>query len=341
MNKDQEMSELSPSHFVEAALGFQKTAAIKAALALDLFTAIASEEGDIDKTAKRVKASVRGIRILCDYLTVHGFLTKTGVTYELTPSTAAFLTTSSPAWMGSVVEFLAAPEMMSHWLADPVAIVRNGGSNGAGSLAPDNPQWVTFAKAMVPFIAPVAAGVVEDLRRSPTPPKRVLDVAAGHGMFGIEIAKAFPEAEITALDWAGVLSVAEENAKAAGIANRFHTLVGSAFDVPWGSDYDLVLLTNFLHHFDRDTCVSLLEQSRNALTSTGSALAVDFVPNPDRVSPPFPAAFAFMMLGETPQGDAYTAAEFTEMGHAAGFQQITIKPVPRTPQSLIEFELAI
>jgi hypothetical protein len=50
------MSELSPSHFVEAALGFQKTAAIKAALALDLFTAIASEEGDIDKTAKRVQA---------------------------------------------------------------------------------------------------------------------------------------------------------------------------------------------------------------------------------------------------------------------------------------------
>jgi hypothetical protein len=84
MNKDQEISELSPSHFVEAALGFQKTAALKAALALDLFTAIASEEGDIDKTAKRVKASVRGIRILCDYLTVHGFLTKTGVTYELT-----------------------------------------------------------------------------------------------------------------------------------------------------------------------------------------------------------------------------------------------------------------
>ena len=46
------------------------------------------------------------------------------------------------------------------------------------------------------------------------------------------------------------------------------------------------------------------------------------------------------MLGETPEGDAYTAAEFTEMGHAAGFQQITIKPVP-AHRKVIEFELAI
>src|SRR5436305_12825189 len=64
------MSEPSPNHLIEAALGYEETAAINAALALDLFTAIASEEGNIEKTAKRVKASPRGIRILCDYLTV-------------------------------------------------------------------------------------------------------------------------------------------------------------------------------------------------------------------------------------------------------------------------------
>ena len=69
----------------------------------------------------------------------------------------------------------------------------------------------------------------------------------------------------------------------------------------------------------------------------GRVIAVDFVPNPDRVSPPFAAIFPFVMLGSTPHGDAYTAREYEEMGRAAGFETITITPVPPTSQSLITF----
>ena len=133
------------------------------------------------------------VRILCDYLAVHGFLRKDGTRYRLTPSTSIFLTTTSPAWMGSVVDFLASPEMMNLWGEDPVGFVRNGGSVGLGSVAPDHPMWVTFAKAMVPFMAPVAHGVVAEVTKWPTAPKRILDIAAGHGMFGIALAQALPE----------------------------------------------------------------------------------------------------------------------------------------------------
>jgi hypothetical protein len=44
------------------------------------------------------------------------------------------------------------------------------------------------------------------------------------------------------------------------------------------------------------------------------------------------------MLGSTPQGDAYTAHEFEEMGRAAGFGKVTATPLPPSPQSLILFE---
>ena len=53
-------------------------------------------------------------------------------------------------------------------------------------------------------------------------------------------------------------------------------------------------------------------------------MAVDLVPKPDRISPPFPAMFSYMMLGTTPRGDAYTAREYEEMGGAAGFETVTI-----------------
>ncbi|MEZ0603844.1 methyltransferase [Paraburkholderia sp. IW21] len=332
------MDDISPQAFLDAVSGYQKTAAVKAAVALDLFTAIENENGELSRISSRVQASERGIRMLCDYLTVQGFLQKEAGCYRLTPSTSAFLTTSSPAWIGSIVDFLAAPEMMALWLDDPVAFVRNGGSVGLGNMAPDHPVWVKFARAMVPFVAPTAQNIAQQVGTWPQAPKRVLDIAAGHGVFGIAIAKAVPGAEVVATDWQAVLEVAKENAAAAGVSARHRTIAGSAFDVEWGTDFDLALITNFLHHFDRPTCVELLSKVRRSLSPGGRVLAVDFVPDEDRVSPPFAAAFSFVMLASTPRGDAYTVREFEEMGSAAGFSKVSVAPLPPSPESLITFE---
>ena len=152
-----------------------------------------------------------------------------------------------------------------------------------------------FARAMGPSRVPVATKVASELAVSS--PRKVLDIAAGHGAFGIAIARAVTDAQITALDWHAVLSVARENAEAAGVSRRYHTLAGSAFDADWGSGFDLVLLANFLHLLDRDACVTLLQKARKSLISGGRAVAVEFVVNADRVSPRFPAMFSFQMLG--------------------------------------------
>jgi hypothetical protein len=157
-------------------------------------------------------------------------------------------------------------------------------------------------------------------------------------MFGIAVGNAVPEAGIVAVDWAPVLTVAKENADTAGIANRYHTIAGSAFEVDFGSGYDLVLLPNFLHHFNEETCVRLLKKVKQSLSAEGKALAIEFVPNEDRVSPYMPACFAFVMLAHTPSGDAYTASELDTMAVAAGFSGATTTPLPPTPESLVIFE---
>jgi len=334
------MTNINPDLFLSAVLGYQKTAAIKAALALDIFTAISRGSGDARDLAREIGASSRGIRILCDYLTIQGFLEKHGEHYGLAESTKLFLTTPSPAWMGSVVDFLASPEMTSLWLDDPVSYVRNGGSVGLANLAPDNPVWVKFAKAMVPLVSPAARVIASDVSAWPVPPRKVLDIAAGHGIFGISLAQAIPQAQVTAIDWQGVLAVAEENAAQAGVSERYRAIAGSAFDVDWGRDFDLVLLTNFLHHFDEQTCVGLLARAKNSLTPSGRALAVELVPNDDRVTPPFAASFAFIMLGSTPRGDAYTARQFDAMARKAGFTAAVVKELPPSPLSLVAFERA-
>jgi ubiquinone/menaquinone biosynthesis C-methylase UbiE len=166
-------------------------------------------------------------------------------------------------------------------------------------------------------------------------PVRVLDIAAGHGLFGIEIAKLNPQAHIVGLDWTPVLEVAAGNARKAGVEERYEKLAGSAFDVDYGGPYDIVLLTNFLHHFDPSTCVRLLRKVHQALKPGGRAAALEFVPNEDRVSPPMAAGFSLVMLATTPSGDAYTFRELEAMYREAGFERVTSHPVPTGPHTVV------
>jgi ubiquinone/menaquinone biosynthesis C-methylase UbiE len=164
---------------------------------------------------------------------------------------------------------------------------------------------------------------------------KVLDIAAGHGIFGINVAQRFQNAEIFALDWAGVLEVAKENAEKFGVADRYRTIAGSAFDVDFGENYNVVLLTNFVHHFDQPMNEKLLRKIRAALTDDGRVLTLEFVPNEDRVSPPVEALFSLTMLSSTPSGDAYTFAELKNMFENAGFSKNEHYPLAPTPQHLI------
>jgi ubiquinone/menaquinone biosynthesis C-methylase UbiE len=165
-------------------------------------------------------------------------------------------------------------------------------------------------------------------------PLKVLDIAAGHGIFGIAIAQRNAEARITAVDWAAVLEVAKENAEKAGVASRLHMLPGSAFDVDFGSGYDLALVTNFLHHFDVATCESFLRKVHAALKPGGRAVTLEFCPNDDRITPPTPARFAITMLMSTARGDAYTFHELESMFRNAGFAASEQKMLP-SEQSVI------
>ena len=325
----------SPELFFETVNAYQRTAALKAAIELNLFTVIAEGAETAQEIAAQCGASERGTRILCDYLVLLGFLTKEHGRYSLTQDSAIFLNRHSPAYMGGAIEFLLSPMITSNF-EDVAAIVRKGGtlSEAGGTVSVENPVWVKFARAMAPMMA-MPAQAIAKLVKSNDGKLKVLDIAAGHGLFGITIAQQHPNAEIVALDWPHVLEVAKENAGRAGVIDRYSTLEGSAFDVDYGSGYDVVLLTNFLHHFDPPTCESLLRKVHAALSEGGSAVTLEFVPNEDRVSPPIPAAFSLMMLSGTEGGDAYTYPELERMLGNAGFAQSEQHQLPASPQQVI------
>lgn len=322
----------------DAALAYQKTAALTAAIKLDIVTLIGSGASTSDALAEKTAASSRGIRILCDFLTVMGLLRKQDGAYGVTEPGKRYLDPSSPAWMGGSIDFYAAPEVLRLVLDDPVSYVRNGGSPGLAHLAPDHPVWLRFAKAMSSAARLAAKRAAVYLAHPAGPPAKVLDVAAGHGFYGIELAKAFPEAVVTAVDWPSVLELASANAREAGIAERFRVAPGNAFEIDWGGGFDLVILANFLHHFSPEECATILRKVRSSLSPQGRACTVDFVADEDRTRVPTHATFAFLMLATTPGGDAYTLSELDEIAKAAGFRGATARPLRPTPQWLVMFE---
>ncbi|HXM32888.1 MAG TPA: methyltransferase [Chthoniobacterales bacterium] len=319
----------SPLLFFETLTAYQKTAALKAALDLKLFSALGHARLTAAEIAAKCGAAERGVRILSDFLTILGFLEKNDGRYALTSDSAVFLDENSPAYAGRAATFLLSPTIRAAF-DDLAAAVRKGGTalSDEGTMEPDHPVWIDFARGMAPMMTPVARAVAEFLPLDATDAPRILDIAAGHGGYGIALAQKNPRAHLVALDWAPVLEVARENAKAANLDDRFSTIIGSAFEVDLGENYDVVLVPNFLHHFDPPTCVSFLKKIHRALRPGGSVAIVELIPNPDRISPAGAASFSLVMLATTAAGDAYTFAEFEEMLSQSGFIEIRQHPLP-------------
>ncbi len=326
----------SPQLFFQTINSYQRTEALKAAIELEVFTAIAEGDRTAAEISRKCAASERGIRILCDYLCIMSFLSKEGQQYSLTQDSAVFLDKHSPAYLGGKIDFLLSPQLTDGF-KDLTGAVRKGGTviPNEGAVAPENPIWVKFARAMTPMMAMPAQLMAQLVDEKSDRKLKILDIAAGHGLYGLAFATKNSQAEIVALDWPDVLEVAKENAQKVGASDRYSTIAGSAFDVDYGTGYDLVLLTNFLHHFDPPTCETLLRKVHSALAEGGRAVTLEFVPNEDRISPPEAAGFSLMMLGSTPSGDAYTFPELERMASNAGFARSEVHSLPPSIETVM------
>ena len=74
----------SPARILDTLLySYARVEALKAAIGLELFTAVAEGARSAAEIVRRCGAAERGIRTLCDFLVVNGFLTKTEKAYDL------------------------------------------------------------------------------------------------------------------------------------------------------------------------------------------------------------------------------------------------------------------
>src|ERR1700751_349041 len=143
--------QLSPFRLFQAIHAYQLTDAIRSAIELEVFTAICAGHSTPVAIARSCGTSERGVRMLCDFLVVHGFLTKSAQEYALTDDSAMFLDRKSPAYMGSCTRFLLNDSLRKRFLALSEA-VRHGGASDPMALEPESSIWVDFARSMAPMM---------------------------------------------------------------------------------------------------------------------------------------------------------------------------------------------
>jgi ubiquinone/menaquinone biosynthesis C-methylase UbiE len=312
--------KLTPERIAQFAWGYAPPLIIEAALRNKLFDRLENSPKTASELASETATSERGIRMIANALVSLNLLTKQSDRYSLTPESAAFLVTTKPSFQGGIFKHISR-HLIPAWM-NLTEIVRTG--EGARH-ADDETTGAKFFEEFVEDIFPMSYGPAQTLAEhlklaSATSSVKVLDLAAGSGVWGIALAQASPNVQVTAVDWPGVLPVTKRVAQQHGVADRFTFLPGNIQEANLGTGHHIATLGQILHSEGESNARQLLKRTFDALAPGGTIAIAEFLSNPDRTGPVNAMIFAVNMLVNTTHGDTFTFPEITSWLHDAGFK---------------------
>jgi len=310
---------------------YKQTSVLKAGIQLGVFDHLADGPVDAETVAEALGAAPRGVRVLLDALAAIRVVETDKVRYWIPADTADLLVSTRPGYAGGMVAVFAGD---AEW--DAVnrisAAVRNGGTVlDDNAETPNYGFWEDFATNAHVVAAPTAAILVEQLGdwARDREELRVLDIACGHGVYGYSVAKAFEQAHVWSLDWDNVLPVAKEHATRMGVVDRTSYIAGDMFTTDLGGPYDLVLITNVMHHFSEEKALELLQRGASVLAPGGRVGLVGFTTSEKSpAEDPAPYLFDILMLIWTTGGHVHSGEAYERMLVEAGLRGLADEAVP-------------
>ncbi|WP_440103954.1 methyltransferase [Streptosporangium sp. H16] len=301
---------------------YKTTSLLRTGVSMGVFDCLAEGPVDAETAAGRLGSNPRGMRILLNALAAVGLVEEKAGRFELPAGAEEFLVNKSPGYLGDMVRIMA-----SDWEWDALKrldeAVRHGGTvMEEHAETPGYGYWEDFAAYAVVVARPTAEVAAEALKPWAEGREKldVLDVACGHGMYGLTLAQHNPQAQVWALDWPNVLPLTEQHAERMGVLDRLHRLPGDMFEVPLGGPYDIVLVTNVLHHFSEERAGELLNRLAPAVKPDGKIVLVGFTLGDEGpAEDPAPHLFSILMLSWTFEGEVHSIAAYDRMLAAAGF----------------------
>jgi len=323
----QKSNEPTPERISGLAWGYTIPLVIEAAIGNHVFDSLSVGPLTLDQLSEKTGASKRGLRMIANALVGVQLLAKDGERYTLTPESSAFLVSTKPSFHGGIFKHISR-SMIPKWL-ELSTIVRNGRPATAVNSQSEGAEFFEgFVEDIFPISYRAAQTLGQTLKLSAaTKPVRVLDIAAGSGVWGIALAEHSPQVRVTAVDWERVLPVTKRIATKRNVVDRFTFVPGDINTVDLGTGHDIATLGHILHSEGEARSRKLIKRVFDAL-APGATIAIgEFLVNDDRTGPPNGTIFAVNMLVNTDEGDTFSFSEISSWLKAAGFTE------PRTVEA--------
>jgi len=215
------------------------------------------------------------------------------------------------------------PVMTSRWLR-LTDIVRDGRPAVAVNQETDGTEFFSqLVETIIPMSYPGAQKLADHLKFAKAKNEvRVIDLAAGSGIWGIAVTQKSPRVRVTALDWAGMIPTTKRITEKFGVRDRFDFIEGDLSEANFGSGYDLATLGHILHSEGEERSRQLLKKTFRALKSGGIIAIAEWLVNDERTKPLPSLMFCVQMLVNTEKGATFSFNEIKKWLEDAGFKNV-------------------
>jgi SAM-dependent methyltransferase len=308
---------------MQFAFGYAAPLMIEAAVRIGVFDVLGQGPRTVEEVSTATGASMRGLRALMNALVGLDLLLKDDAQrYLLAAESAAFLVQGSPAFLGDFF-CLASGHLIPRWLRLTQCVRTGRPEEAVNEEKAGVPFFQELTTAILPLGMPAADALAEAMAPTATAQTfRVLDLAAGAGVWGIALARRLPCARVTALDWAGVMPVTRRTVDRFGLASRFEFVEADLMEATYGNGYQLAVFGHILHSEGEERSRSLLRKAYDALDPGGRVAIAEWLVDEGRRGPPHCLIFAVSMLVATTHGDTFSFDEIAAWLRDAGFEDV-------------------
>jgi ubiquinone/menaquinone biosynthesis C-methylase UbiE len=299
---------------------------LEAAIRHRVFDVLDAGPKTVKETAEATGTSERGLRAIMNVLVGLEFLAKVeGGRYALTPESAAFLVSIKPGFQGGLLTH-ASRQLIPNWLHLTEVVATGKPAAAVNQQGPGTEFFQQFVTDIFPTSYPSAKVLSEHLHLDGG--AKVLDLAAGSGVWGIALAQSSPAVTVTAVDWPDVLPVTRATVEKFGITDRFTFVGGDLLEADFGHGHNVAVLGHILHSEGEARSRKLLKKTFDALAPGGTIAIGEFLVEQDRSGPLGSLFFAANMLVNTDEGDTFSFEEISEWLGEAGFTKARLLDAP-------------
>ena len=322
-----EQPQVTPERLMQFGSAYAPPLIIGAAVANKVFDTLASGPRSVAEVSRETGASTRGLRAIMNALVGLELLTKRDGEYALTPESENFLVRDKPGTLAGF--FSMNRQRLIQWMKLD-EIVRTGQPAEARNLEGPGTEFFTeLVENIIPMSYGAAQVLANELKIADAKnPVRVLDLAAGSGIWGIALAQKSPRVEVTAVDWAGMIPTTKRITQKFGVSDRFNYIEGDLLEADFGSGYDIATLGHILHSEGEERSRKLLKKTAPALKSGGTIAIGEWLVNDERTEPLNGLMFAVNMLVNTERGDTFSFNEIKGWLEEAGFKNARTLEAP-------------